>query len=81
MPHLDNTQPASQFLDIVALAERLQVSRTTIKRWHKSGAMPQGIRIGPRLLRWDREQIQRWIEAGCPACDPPSEPAATDCQI
>ena len=81
MPHLDNTQPASQFLDIVALAEQLQVSRTTVKRWHKSGTMPAGIRIGPRLLRWDREQIQRWIEAGCPACDTPSEPAPTDCQI
>ena len=81
MPHLDNTQPASQFLDIVALAEQLQVSRTTVKRWHKSRAMPAGIRIGPRLLRWDREQIQRWIEAGCPACDTPSEPAPTDCQI
>jgi len=25
MPHLDNTQPASQFIDIVALAEQLQV--------------------------------------------------------
>ena len=81
MPHLDNTQPDSQFLDIVALAERLQVSRITVKRWHKSGAMPPGICIGPRLLRWDREQIQQWIEAGCPACDTPTEPAETDCQI
>jgi len=59
--------PARQFIDIPELAERLQVSRTTLKRWNRNGYMPHGIRVGPRLLRWKREIIDGWIDDGCPS--------------
>jgi len=58
--------PTSQFVDISELAERLHVSRTTLKRWNRNGYIPNGIRVGPRLLRWERKEIDKWIEAGCP---------------
>ena len=61
--------PASQFIDIPELSERLNVSRTTLKRWNRNGFMPHGIRVGPRLLRWKREIIDEWIDEGCPVRD------------
>ena len=66
MTHSHNSDPITKFIDIFELMDCLRVSRTTIKRWNSNGAMPEGIRIGPRLVRWERTQIEKWIEAGCP---------------
>ena len=67
MTHSHNSEPITKFIDIFELMDCLRVSRTTIKRWNSNGAMPEGIRIGPRLVRWERAVIEEWIEAGCPS--------------
>ena len=54
MTHSHNNEPITKFIDIFELMDCLRVSRTTIKRWNSNGAMPEGIRIGPRLVRWER---------------------------
>ncbi len=67
MTHSTNSEPITKFIDIFELMDCLRVSRTTIKRWNSNGSMPEGIRIGPRLVRWERAVIEEWIEAGCPS--------------
>ena len=54
------------FIDSAELAKFIGVSQNTIKRWSRNGDMPQGRRVGPRLLKWDRAEIMDWMEAGCP---------------
>ena len=66
MTHSHNSEPITKFIDIFELMDCLRVSRTTIKRWNSNGAMPEGIRIGPRLVRWERAQSEKWSETGCP---------------
>ena len=73
MTHSHNSEPITKFIDIFELMDCLRVSRTTIKRWNSNGAMPEGIRIGPRLLRWERAVIEEWIEAGCPNLTAPAK--------
>lgn len=34
-----------------------KVDIRTIHRWHKSGAIPAGTKIGPRLVRWPRSAV------------------------
>jgi predicted DNA-binding transcriptional regulator AlpA len=40
----------------------------TIRRMADSGRLPRPIRLG-RAIRWRRDEILRWIEAGCPSRD------------
>ncbi len=46
------------------VAELCDVSVQTIRRWVAAGYFPQGIRMGRRVLRWNRETILAWIQAG-----------------
>ena len=48
------------------MAEMLQVSRSSIKRWAKEDRLPPAIQAGPRLLRWHAHEVHAWIAAGCP---------------
>ena len=34
-------------------------------RWNSSGSTPRAVRIGS-TKRWRRDELQSWIEAGCP---------------
>ena len=47
------------------LAPLLGVSRCTIWTWHASGRIPLPVKIAG-TTRWRREEIQKWIAAGCP---------------
>ncbi len=60
------TKPESMMIDSVELAALMGVATSTVKRWSRNGDMPQGRRVGPRLLKWDRGQIMEWMQAGCP---------------
>ena len=46
-------------------AERLAVSDRTFSRLKSAGRIPAAVQIGSRP-RWRREEIELWIEAGCP---------------
>lgn len=62
---LPATEPA-RLLDVRAVAKLLQVSSRHIFRLSDGGKMPRPLKLGG-AVRWDRDEIQRWIDAGCPA--------------
>ena len=64
-----STQTESVLMDSIELARLLGVVPSTVKRWSRNGVMPKGRRVGPRLLKWDRAEIQTWIDSGCPRVD------------
>jgi predicted DNA-binding transcriptional regulator AlpA len=47
------------------LAEMLDVSLRQVWRLNAAGKLPRPIRLGGSV-RWNREEIQRWFETGCP---------------
>ena len=57
-------QSIEKLLDDRDLAELLKVSVETPADWRKSGLGPAYVRIGPRLIRYKRSDVQAFIEAG-----------------
>ena len=49
------------YLDIAALAERLQIKRSTLYAWAEQGSIPH-LKLG-RLLRFDPDEIESWLLA------------------
>lgn len=47
-------------------AELMQVSVRSIWRLRSAGEIPEPVRIGG-TIRWRREEVRQWIEAGCPS--------------
>lgn len=41
---------------------RLQISRTTLWRLINNGALPEGIKLSERTIRWKESMIQGYIE-------------------
>jgi excisionase family DNA binding protein len=52
--------------DVKIVAEKLDCSPRHVYRLADAGKMPAPIKLGS-LVRWDLEEIDRWISAGCPA--------------
>ena len=46
------------------VAELLDVSCETVLRWHRSGKLPGGRRLGSNVLRFDRGELEAWVR-GC----------------
>jgi excisionase family DNA binding protein len=44
------------------VAELLDVSCETVLRWHRSGKLPGGRRLGCNVLRFSEPEIEAWIE-------------------
>jgi excisionase family DNA binding protein len=44
------------------VADRLAVSPETILRWHRSGKLPGGRRLGSNVLRFSEVEIDRWLD-------------------
>ena len=51
-------------LDVTAMCELLGVSRTTLWQWTRRGFMPSPLRLGPKLLRWEKQSVQDWLASG-----------------
>jgi len=49
------------------LAKMLDVSLRQIWRLKSAGKLPKPLRIGGSV-RWNRQEIVNWFEAGCPDC-------------
>ena len=43
------------------VAELLDVSCETVLRWHRSGKLPGGRRLGSNVLRFDRGELETWL--------------------
>ena len=54
-------------LNVGDVAKLLRCSTRTVYRLSDSGRMPRPVKLGA-LVRWPREQVQRWIADGCPSC-------------
>jgi len=50
--------------DVRAVAAKLDCSPRHIYRLSDAGRMPSPLRLGS-LVRWDLEEIDRWIAEGC----------------
>lgn len=47
------------------MSDLVHVSRRSWLRLCEQGLAPWGVKLGGRRL-WDREEVERWIAAGCP---------------
>lgn len=67
MPDLLPTPSA--LIDAAAMAVLLSVSKPTIWRMRESGRLPPAIAFTAQCIRWRRDDVLRWIAAGCPAAN------------
>jgi prophage regulatory protein len=44
------------------LAEMLGVSTVTLWTWRKKNILPEPTSIGPRLIGWQQDVIDEWLE-------------------
>jgi excisionase family DNA binding protein len=44
------------------VAELLRVSTETALRWHRSGKLPGGRRLGSNVLRFSEPEIEAWLD-------------------
>jgi excisionase family DNA binding protein len=47
------------------VAEILGISKRTLWRLLSAGKLPEPIRLGS-VVRWNKDELQDWIEEGCP---------------
>jgi prophage regulatory protein len=56
--------PTHEILDrLPAVLERVNISKTSMYSWMKSGDFPQPVRLGPRSVAWRRSDVDAWIES------------------
>jgi excisionase family DNA binding protein len=48
------------------VAELLDVSCETVLRWHRRGKLPGGRRLGSNVLRFNRGELEAWLEGTRP---------------
>lgn len=56
----------SKLIDAAELARMLSVSKPTIWRMRDDGKLPAAITLTSQCIRWRREAVLKWIDAGCP---------------
>jgi predicted DNA-binding transcriptional regulator AlpA len=61
------TPPPRRFLDAKQVGIRLGCSWRHVLRMADRGLMPWGVKLGA-LRRWDADQLEAWIAAGCKPC-------------
>ena len=62
---VSETHELPSLLTAPQIAELLQLSTRTVWRLRSAGKLPNPVEIGGSV-RWNRDEIQRWITAGCP---------------
>jgi len=60
---------ASVLIDAAEFARLLSVSKPTIWRMRSVRKIPEPIRLTSQCLRWRRDSVLAWIDAGCPSID------------
>ena len=67
----DETRPQPDIPTLLTadgLAQLLNVSTRSVRRFIDEGRCPQPVRLTPRSLRWEPKAVQEWIAQGCPRC-------------
>ncbi len=57
----------SALLDVQQVAALLRCSERHVYRLADSAQMPRPLKLGA-LVRWRRDEIERWVFEGCPSC-------------
>ncbi|WP_231365736.1 AlpA family transcriptional regulator [Thioalkalivibrio sp. ALMg3] len=47
-------------VSVYRIAEREEVSPSTVWRWVRNGDFPQPVRLSPGCTRWRLEDVERW---------------------
>jgi excisionase family DNA binding protein len=53
---------SARLLTTREVAALLRVSPETALRWYRSGKLAGGRRLGSNVLRFDRDEIEAWLE-------------------
>ena len=64
-----DTKPSSVLLTVNQVASLLNCSSRHVYRLCDTKRMPAPVRLG-MLVRWNRNVIEKWINAGCPPVRP-----------
>lgn len=67
-PETARREPATELgrlLNRTQSAGYIGVNIATWQRWYLAGALPEPVRL-PGRRYWRREELDRWIAAGCP---------------
>lgn len=43
------------------VAEKLQISERSLKRWTKEGRFPKGVEISRECIRWPESVVDKWM--------------------
>lgn len=57
---------APVLLDATQAGALLSMSRSGFLLLHRKGRIPGPIRLGKKLVRWRRQELEAWAAAGCP---------------
>lgn len=57
-----NEQSDSVWLNCRQLMQRLEISRSTLYNWLKTGDFPRPVKLGPNSNRWHVADIREWEE-------------------
>jgi len=60
-----NAKSLPALIDVGEVSTLCDCSPKHVYRLAASGKMPPPVRLGA-LVRWNRAEIERWIELGCP---------------
>jgi len=53
----------AEYLKSDEAAKLLRVSTHTLKNWRRYGSGPPFVRLGPTVVRYQRVELEEWIEA------------------
>jgi len=57
---------SDRLLRTTDVADSLAVSSETVLRWHRSGKLPGGRRLGSNVLRFSEVELEAWLEGTRP---------------
>jgi excisionase family DNA binding protein len=52
---------ADEFFTVEELAKWLRVKPQTVYQWNYEGTGPQPTRLGPRIIRYRRQDVEVWL--------------------
>jgi len=65
VPRMEPGESVGVLITAQQVGQMLMCSARTVRRLQAQGAMPRPLKLGA-LVRWRREDIDRWICEGCP---------------
>jgi excisionase family DNA binding protein len=67
---MESQEVTPLLIPVQTVAKLLGISTRSVWRLHSSGKIIEPVRIGS-LVRWKRDDLQRWVNEGCPEPSPP----------